>query len=157
MTLKILIQYQSTAIANYETISTVSDNITVLVEALTKTSDVSLATYKATRTLTEYVNTVIYVSSFVTNTEFYTTYNLSTTEVETHVPQSSFISSDLDTSMQASLLATNSSDSMDLMSNNTAMTVSDTNAASLEDASTTTSILTNAFDSATNNIGSINL
>ena len=37
MTLKNLIQYQSTAIANYETISTVSDNITVLVEALTTT------------------------------------------------------------------------------------------------------------------------
>jgi hypothetical protein len=156
MTLKNLIQYQSTAIANYETISTVSDNITVLVEALTTTSCVSLTTYKATRTLTESVNTLIYDSSFVANTEFYTSYSLSTTGVETHVPQSSCISSDLDTSMQASLPATNSSVSMDLLSNNTAMTVSDTNAAALEDALTTTSILTNAFDSATSNIGSIN-
>ena len=113
MTLKNLMQYQSTAIANNELISTVSDNITVLVEALTKTGDVSLATYKATRTLTEFVNTVIYDSSSVSNTGFYTTYNLSTTGVETHVPQSSFISSDLNTSMQASLLTTNSSVSMD--------------------------------------------
>jgi len=40
---------------NYETISTVSDNIT---EALTITSDVSLTKYKATRTLTVSVNTV---------------------------------------------------------------------------------------------------
>jgi hypothetical protein len=58
--------------------------------------------------------------------------------------------------MQASLPATNSSVSIDLLSNNTAMTVSDTNAAALDDALTTTSILTNAFDSATSNIGSIN-
>ena len=128
----------------------------MLVEALTTTNDVSLTTYQATRTLTESVNTVIYDSSFVASTEIYTTYNLSTTGVETHVPQSSFISSDLDTSMQALLLTTNSSVSMDLISNHTAMTVSDTNAASLEDASTTTSILTTAFDSATINIGSIN-
>jgi hypothetical protein len=45
---------------------------------------------------------------------------------------------------------------MDLISTNIAMTVSDTNAASLEDASTTTGILTTAFDSATSNIISIN-
>ena len=182
MTLKNLIQYQSiiwslffkmmiflldltsvskpspvsTSIANYETISTVSDNITVLVEALTTTCDVSLTTYKATRTLTESVNTVIYDSSFVANTELYTSYNWSTTGVETHVPQSSFISSDLDNSMQASLLTTNSSVSMDLLSNNTAVTVSDTTAASIEGASTTTGILATAFDSATSNTGSIN-
>ena len=58
--------------------------------------------------------------------------------------------------MQASLLTTNSSVSMDLMSNNTAITVSDTTAASIEDASTTTGILATAFDSATSNSGSIN-
>jgi hypothetical protein len=45
---------------------------------------------------------------------------------------------------------------MDLMSNNTAVTVSDTTAASIEDASTTTGILAPAFDSATNNTRSIN-
>ena len=105
---------------NYKTISTVSDNITVLVEALTTISDLSLTTYKATRTLTESVNIVIYDSSFATNTEFYTTHSLSTTGAETHVPQSSFISSNLDISMQTSLLAKNSSVSMDFMSNNTA-------------------------------------
>lgn len=138
---------------NYETISTVSDNIT---EALTITSDVSLTTYKTTRTLTESVNTAIYDSSFVINTEFYTTHSFSSNGVETHVPQSSFISSDLHTSMQASLLTTNSSVSMDLISNSTAMTFNYTNAASSEDASTTTGILTTAFDSATSNIGSIN-
>ena len=99
---------------------------------------------------------MIYDSSFVANTEFYSIYNLSTTGVETHVPQSSFISSDLDTSMQASLLTTNSSVSMDLMSNNTAVTVSDTTAASIEGASTTTGMLATAFDSATSNTGSIN-
>ena len=76
----------------------------MLVETLTTTSDLSLTTYKATRTLTESVNTVIYDSSFIANTEFHTTYNLSTTGVETHVPQSSFISSDLDTSMQGHCL-----------------------------------------------------
>jgi hypothetical protein len=38
-------------IMNYETISTVSDNITVLVEAQTTIGDLSLTTYKATRTL----------------------------------------------------------------------------------------------------------
>ena len=81
---------------NYETISTVSDNITVLVEALTTISVISLTTYKATRTLTESVNTVICDSSFVTNTEFYATHSLSTTGVETHVQQSSFISSNFD-------------------------------------------------------------
>jgi hypothetical protein len=70
---------------NYETTSTVSDNITMLVEALTTTTDVSLTTYKTSRTLTETVNTVIYDSSFVTNTEFYATYNLSTNGVETHL------------------------------------------------------------------------
>ena len=40
----------STDIMNYETIPTVSDNITVLVEAQTTISDLSLTTYKATRT-----------------------------------------------------------------------------------------------------------
>ena len=99
---------------------------------------------------------MIYDSSFVANTEFYTTYSLSTTGVETRVPTSSFISSDLDTSMQTSLLTTNSSVSMDLMSTNTAVTVSDTTAASIEGASTTTGILATAFDSATSNTGSIN-
>ena len=58
--------------------------------------------------------------------------------------------------MQASLFTTNSSVSMDLISNTTAVTVIDTNAASLEDASTATGILTTAVDSATSNIGSIN-
>ena len=106
----------STSIANYETISTVSENITVLVEALATTSDVSLTTYKATRALTVSVNTVIYDSYSVANIEFYATYNLSTNRVETHVPQSSFISSDLDTAMETVLLARNSSVSMDLMS-----------------------------------------
>ena len=77
---------------NYETITTVSDNIT---EALTITSDVSLTTYTVTRSLTESVNTVIYDSFFVINTEFYTTHSLSTTGVEAHVLKSSFISSDL--------------------------------------------------------------
>jgi hypothetical protein len=119
---------------NYETISTISDNITVLVEALTTISDLSLTTYKATSTLTESVNTVICDSSFVANTKFYTTHSLSTTEVETHVPQSSFISSNLDTSMQTSLLAKNSSVPMDLMSNNTAVTVSDKTTGSFESA-----------------------
>ena len=141
---------------NYETISTVSDNITVLIEALKTTSDLSLTTYKATRTLIESVNTVIYDSSFVANTEIYTTHSLSMTEVETHVPQSSFISSNLDTSMQTSLLAKYSSASMDLMSNKTAVTVSDQTAGSFECASTTAGILTTAFDSATSNIDSIN-
>jgi hypothetical protein len=133
---------------NYETISTVSDNITVLVEALMTISDLSLTTYKATRTLTKSVNAVIYDSSFVGNTEFYTTHSLSTTGVETHVPQSSFIPSSLDTSMQTSLLAKNSSVSIDLMSNNTAVTVSDKTAESLESASTTAGILTTALNSA---------
>jgi hypothetical protein len=131
---------------NYETSSTVSDNITVLDEALTATNNLSLTTYKATRTLTKSVNTVIHDSSFVTNTEFYTT----------HVPQSSFISSNLDTSMQTSSLAKYSSVSMDLMSNNTAVTVIDKTAVSFESASTTASIVTTAFYSATSNIGSIN-
>jgi hypothetical protein len=45
---------------------------------------------------------------------------------------------------------------MDLMSTNTAVTVSDTTAASIEGASTTTGILATAFDSATSNTGSIN-
>ena len=125
---------------NYETISIVSDNITVLVEALTTTSDLSLTIYKATRIITESVNTVIYDSSVVTNTEFDTTHSLFTTGVETHVPQSSFISSDLDTSMQASLLTTNSSFSLDLMSNNTTVAVSDKTAGSFESASTTAGI-----------------
>ena len=58
--------------------------------------------------------------------------------------------------MPASLLTTNSSVSMDLLSNNTAVTVSDTTAASIEGASTTTGILATAFDSATSNTGSIN-
>jgi hypothetical protein len=58
--------------------------------------------------------------------------------------------------MQASLLTTDLSVSMDLMSTNTAVTVSDTTAASIEGASTTTGILTTAFDSATSNTGSIN-
>ena len=128
----------------------------MLVEALTTISDLSLTTYKATRTLTESVNTVIYDSSFVTNTKFYTTHSLFMTGVETHVPQSSFISSNLDTSMQTSLLAKNSSVSMDLMSNNTAVTVSDTTAGSFESASITAGISTTAFDSATSNIGFIN-
>ena len=70
---------------NYETISTVSDNITMLVEALTTTTDVSLTTYKTSRTLTETVNNVSYASFFVTNSEFYATYNLSTNGVETHL------------------------------------------------------------------------
>jgi hypothetical protein len=141
---------------NYETIPTVSDNITVLVEALTATNNLSLTTYKATRTLTESVNTVMYDSSFVTNTEFYTAHSLSTTGVETHVPQSSFISSNFDTSMQTSLLAKNSTVSMDLMGNNNAVTVSDKTAGSFESASTTADTLATAFDSATSNIGSIN-
>ena len=64
-------------VCNYVTISTISDNIAVLVEALTTTSDVSLTTYKATKALTEFVNTVIYDSSFVANIEVYTTYNWS--------------------------------------------------------------------------------
>jgi hypothetical protein len=42
---------------------------------------------------------------------------------------------------------------MDLMSTNTAVTVSDTTAASIEGASTTTGILATAFDSATSNTG----
>jgi hypothetical protein len=45
---------------------------------------------------------------------------------------------------------------MDLLGNNTAMTVSDTTAASIEGASKTTGILATAFDSATSNTGSIN-
>ena len=93
---------------------------------------------------------------FATNTEFYTTHSLSTTGVETHVPQSSFISPNLDTSTQTSLLANNSSVSMDLMSNNTAVTVSDNTAGSFESASITAGISATAFDSATSNVGSIN-
>jgi uncharacterized protein YgbK (DUF1537 family) len=58
--------------------------------------------------------------------------------------------------MQTSLLAKYSSVSMDLMSNNTAVTVSDKFAGSFESASTTAAILTTVFDSATSNIGSIN-
>ena len=57
--------------------------------------------------------------------------------------------------MQASLLGRNSSVSIDLMSNNTAVAVGETTAASTEDASTTTAILTTAFDNATSNIASI--
>ena len=57
--------------------------------------------------------------------------------------------------MQASLLARNSSVSMNVMSNNTAVTVGDTTAGSTEDALTTTVILTTAFDSATSNTASI--
>ena len=44
---------------------------------------------------------------------------------------------------------------MDLMSNTTAVTVGNTTAASIEDASTTTYILTTAFDSAASNTASI--
>jgi hypothetical protein len=57
--------------------------------------------------------------------------------------------------MQTSLLANNSSISMNLMSNNTVVTVSDKTAGSFDSASTTAGILTTAFDSATSNIGSI--
>ena len=45
---------------------------------------------------------------------------------------------------------------MDLMSNNTAVTVSDNTAGSFESASTTAGNSATAFDSATSNIGSIN-
>jgi 2-hydroxy-3-keto-5-methylthiopentenyl-1-phosphate phosphatase len=86
---------------------------------------------------------------------FYTTDKLSATEVETAVLHSGMLSSVFVTSMQASLLAKNSSVSMDLMSNNTAVTVDDTTAASTEDASTTPAILTTAFDSATSNTASV--
>ena len=99
---------------------------------------------------------MIYDSSFETNNEFYTTHSLSTTGVEKHVPQSSFISSNMDTSMQTSLLAKHSSFSMDLMSNNSDVTVSDKTARIFQSASTTAGILTTAFDSATRNIGFIN-
>jgi hypothetical protein len=52
---------------------------------------------------------------------FYTTYTFSATEVETVLLHSGIISSDFVTSMPASLLAKNSSVSMDLMSNNTTL------------------------------------
>jgi hypothetical protein len=94
-------------------------------------------------------------SAIVTIPLFYTTYILSATEVETALLHSAIISSDFVTSMQASLLAKNSSVSMNLMSNNTAVTVGDTTVASTEDALTTTVILTTAFDSATSNTASI--
>jgi hypothetical protein len=87
---------------------------------------------------------------------FYTTNKLSATEVESAQLQSGIIYSDFVTSMQASLLAKSSSVSMDLMRNNTAVTVSDTTAASIEGASTSTGILATVFDSATSNTGSIN-
>jgi hypothetical protein len=45
---------------------------------------------------------------------------------------------------------------MDLMTSNTTVTVGDTTAASIEDASTTTAILKTTFDSATSNTASIN-
>jgi hypothetical protein len=118
-------------------IITLSNAVHEECRALTATNNLSLTTYKATRTLTESVNTVIHDSSFVTNAEFYTTHSFSTTGVETHVPQSSFISSNLDTSMQPSSLAKYLSVSMDLMSNNTAVTVIDKTAVSFESASTT--------------------
>jgi hypothetical protein len=76
-------------------------------------------------------------SSIITTPLFYTTDILSATEIETALLHSGFISTDFFTSMQASLLARNSS-------NNTAVTVDDATAASTEDASTTTAILTTA-------------
>jgi hypothetical protein len=53
--------------------------------------------------------------------------------------RASFVSSNLDTSVQTSFLAKNSSVAMDLMSNNTAVTVGDKTAGSFESASITDS------------------
>ena len=81
---------------------------------------------------------------------------MSATEVETAQLQSGIISSDIVTSMAASLFAENSSASTDFMNNKTSVTVSDTNAESFECASTTAGILTTEYGATKSNTVSIN-
>jgi hypothetical protein len=142
-------------ISNNTAMTVSNTNAASLEDASTTTSILTTAFDSATINIGS-INSLITHSSIVTTPLFYTTDKLSATEVETDQLQSGIISSDFVTSMQASLLAKNSSISMDLMSDNTAVKVSDTTAASTEDASTTTGILATAFDSATINTGSIN-
>jgi hypothetical protein len=86
----------------------------------------------------------------------YATDKLSATEEETAQLQSGMISSDFVTSMAASFFAENSSVSTDSMNNKTSVTVSDTNAESLEGASTTAGILTTEYGATKSKTVSIN-
>ena len=124
-------------------------------ESASTTASIVITAFDSATSNIGSTNSMIAHSSIATTPMFYTTDKLSATEIETALLHSGIISSVFVTSMQASLLAKNSSISMDLMSNNTAVTVGDTTAASTEDASTTPAILTTAFDSATSNTASI--
>jgi hypothetical protein len=119
---------------------TVSDNTAGPFESASITAGISADAFDSATSNIGSINSLITHSSIVTSPLFYTTDKFSATEVETALLYSGIISSDFVTSMQASLLAKNSSVSMDLMSNNNAVTVGDTTAASTEDASTTTAI-----------------
>jgi hypothetical protein len=133
----------------------VSDKTAGSFESASITAGISTTAFDSATSNIGYINSLITHSSIVTTPLFYTTDTFSATEVETVLLHSGIISSDFVTSMPASLLAKNSSVSMDLMSNNTTVTVGDTTAASTEDASTTTAILKTTFDSATSNTASI--
>jgi hypothetical protein len=117
---------------------TVSDKTAGSFESASITAGISTTAFDSATINIGFINSLLTHSSIVTTPLFYKTDTFSTTEVETALLHCGIISSDFVISMPASLLAKNSSVSLDLMSNNTTVKVDDTTTASTEDASTTT-------------------
>jgi hypothetical protein len=124
----------STDFMNNKTSVTVSDTHAESFEGASTTADILTTEYGATKSNTVSINGRISLNYTVTTPLFYTTDHLSDMEVEASVLQSSFISSDLDTSMSTLNIAEES-------------TVSDITAASFEYVATTVDILSTSFDS----------
>ena len=139
-----------------KTAMTVSDENAASLEDASTTTGILTTAFDSATSNSVSINSVITHSSIVTTPVLYTTDKLSATEVETSVLHSDIISSDFATSMQASLLAKNSSVSMDLMNNKTVMIVSGITIESFEGVSTTYGILTTEYKATKSNAVSIN-
>jgi hypothetical protein len=126
---------------------TVSDTHAESFEGASTTAGILATEYGATKSNTVSINGGISLNYTVTTPLFYTTDQLSDMEVETSVLQSSFISSDLDTSIPTLNIAEESIASTDIINIETVVTDSDATAASFEYVATTVDILSTSFDS----------
>jgi hypothetical protein len=137
----------STDFMNNKTSVTVSDTTAESFEGASTTAGILTTEYGAMKSNTVSINGGISLSYTVATPLFYTTDQLSDMEVEASVLQSSFISSDLDTSMPTFNIAEESIASTDIISIETVVTVSDTTVASFEYVTTTVDNLSTSFDS----------